>query len=605
MKHFLLSLTTALCAFQPLQAQVNAPAPVPPLPSAAQVAWQQMETYAFIHFGPNTFGDREWGYGDAPLESFNPTKLDCEQWARTVKAAGMKGIILTAKHHDGFCLWPTRLTDYCVRNTPYKNGAGDVVGELAAACKKYGLRLGLYLSPWDRHQAFYGTALYVEYFYAQLQELLTQYGDLFEVWFDGANGGDGWYGGTKETRTIDRKTYYNFPRAWQMVAELQPGAVIFSDEGPGCRWVGNEKGFAFATNWSLLRHNDVYPGYDRYWELQQGHADGDRWVPAECDVSIRPGWFYHEKEDDRVKTVDQLVDLYYRSVGHNGSQLINFPVTPEGLIHPIDSARAVEAYQVVHSELANNLLQRAKIKATSTRGDAFGVNNLTDGDFHTYWATPDGVSTATLSFKFRKPTAVNRLLLQEYIALGQRVERFTVEYLDHGVWTPINAGEETTTVGYKRLLRFKTITTSALRVRFEQARGPLCISEVGAYYAPHAKERYVEQAETLSSLAFSVADSSAEAVTFDLGEAQTIRAFHYLPTQSVGNPGAVANYTLWVGDTPETMQQVATGEFANIRNHPVLQSIYFTPVSARYVRLQATRMVRQGEPMSYDKVAIQ
>lgn len=453
MKHLILALTTALCGLQPLQAQTDAPAPIPPLPSEAQVAWHQLETYAFIHFGPNTFGDREWGYGDAPLESFNPTRLDCEQWARTVKAAGMKGIILTAKHHDGFCLWPTKQTDYCVRNTPYKGGKGDVVGELAAACRKYGLHLGLYLSPWDRHQAFYGTPLYVEYFYAQLQELLTQYGELFEVWFDGANGGDGWYGGTKEEHTIDRKTYYNFPRAWKMVAELQPKAVIFSDEGPGCRWVGNEKGFAFATNWAFLRSKDVHPGYERYWELQQGHADGDAWVPAECDVSIRPGWFYHEKEDGKVKTVDQLVDLYYRSVGHNGSQLINFPVTPEGLIHPTDSARAVEAYQVISKELATNLLKGAKVKATATRGDAFSTRTLTDGDFHTYWATPDGVTTATLSFTFRKPTQVNRLKLQEYIPLGQRVERFVVEYLDHGVWTSINAGEETTTIGYQRLLR--------------------------------------------------------------------------------------------------------------------------------------------------------
>ena len=230
------------------------------------MAWQQLETYALIHFGPNTFNDREWGYGDAPLSSFNPTRLDCEQWASTLKAAGMKGIILTAKHHDGFCLWPTKYTDYSVRNTPYKDGKGDIVGELAAACRKYGLKFGVYLSPWDRHQAFYGTPLYREYFYAQLQELLTQYGDIFEVWFDGANGGDGYYGGAREERKIDRRTYYDFPRAWRMVSQYQPQAIIFSDGGPGCRWVGNEEGYAFATNWSFLRSKDVYPGYDKYWE---------------------------------------------------------------------------------------------------------------------------------------------------------------------------------------------------------------------------------------------------------------------------------------------------------------------------------------------------
>lgn len=390
-----------------------------------------------------------------------------------------------------------------------------------------------------------------------------------------------------------------------MVAELQPKAVIFSDEGPGCRWVGNEKGFAFATNWAFLRSKDVHPGYERYWELQQGHADGDAWVPAECDVSIRPGWFYHEKEDGKVKTVDQLVDLYYRSVGHNGSQLINFPVTPEGLIHPTDSARAVEAYQVISKELATNLLKGAKVKATATRGDAFSTRMLTDGDFHTYWATPDGVTTATLSFTFRKPTQVNRLKLQEYIPLGQRVERFVVEYLDHGVWTPINAGEETTTIGYQRLLRFKTITTRQLRIRFLQSRGPLCINEVGAYYAPNAKESYTERMEEVATLPFSVADTTPKAITFDLGESKTIRAFFYLPTQSVGNEGTAANYELWAGETPEAMQKVAEGEFSNIRNHPVLQEIYFTPVSARYIQLRATRMVRPGEALKYERIAIQ
>lgn len=485
--HMIRLTLSGLCALlmlypTPSWAQ-EAPAPVPPLPTPQQVAWQQMETYAFIHFGPNTFQDREWGYGDAPPSCFNPSRLDCEQWAQTVKAAGMKGIILTAKHHDGFCLWPTRYTDYCVRNAPWRDGKGDVVSELAAACRKYGLKLGLYLSPWDRHQACYGTPLYVAYYHAQLRELLTQYGPLFEVWFDGANGGDGYYGGAREERKIDRRHYYDFPRINSLVGELQPQAIIFSDGGPGCRWVGNEGGYAFDTNWSLLRIHNVYPGYPHNEELQTGHADGDAWVPSECDTSIRPGWFYHENEDDNVKTADELTDLYYRSVGHNATLLLNFPVNRDGLIHPTDSAHAVQMHRRIQTELKNNLLLRAGIKATNERGQAFSVKNLTDGNYDTYWATDDSVTAATLTFTLRGTQPVNRFMLQEYIPLGQRVRAFKVEYLDGGQWRPLDVNEQTTTIGYKRLLRFPTVRTRQLRVRFTDSRAPLCLNAAAAYYA--------------------------------------------------------------------------------------------------------------------------
>ncbi len=578
----------------------DAPAPVAPLPSANQVAWQQLETYAFIHFGPNTFGDREWGYGDAPLESFNPTRLDCEQWARVCKQAGMKGIILTAKHHDGFCLWPTKYTDYSVRNTPYKDGKGDVVGELAAACRKYGLKLGLYLSPWDRHQAFYGTPLYVEYFYAQLEELLTQYGEVYEVWFDGANGGDGWYGGAKETRKIDRSTYYNYPRAWKLVGELQPKAVIFSDGGPGCRWVGNESGYADATNWSFLRIKEVYPGYERHKELQYGHEDGDKWVASECNTSIRPGWFYHEKEDGRVKSVDHLVDLYYRSVGHNGTFLLNFPVDKEGLIHPVDSAHAVDFHKRVTEELKTNQLLKASIKASSTRGKAFTTKNLTDGQFDTYWATPDGVTTATLEITLKKAQPLNRLMLSEYIPLGQRVRKFAVEYLDGKQWLPLKVGEATTTIGYKRLLRFPTVTTKRLRIRFEDSRGPLCINGLGAYYAPQGKTGFEEQADNLKGFDYTIVKTDDSATTLDLGKVITLRSLHYKPTTT----GMVSNYEILVGESLDALKPIAQGEFSNIRNNPIMQDVFFAPVNARYVVLRATRMVNEGEPMKYDQLIV-
>jgi len=467
-------------------ADVAAPAPCLPVPSPQQVAWQQLETYAFIHFGPNTFSDKEWGYGDAPLSAFDPSALDCDQWVRTLVAAGMRGVILTCKHHDGFCLWPSRYTDYSVRNTPYKGGKGDVVGELAAACARHGIKFGVYLSPWDRHQACYGTGLYREYYYCQLRELLTDYGEVFEVWFDGANGGDGWYGGARERREIDRRTYYDFAQAWRIVRELQPDAIIFSDGGPGCRWVGNEKGYANATNWSLLRGGEVYPGYPAYEELQSGHADGDTWTAAECNTSIRPGWFYHPAEDDAVKSVDKLTDLYYRSVGHNGTFLLNFPVNREGLIPAEDSARAVQWHQRIERELKTDLLGKgsgATFTASEERGKAYSAAMVGDGDYETYWATSDGVVSATLTIKLRRKQTLNRMVLQEYIPLGQRVKQFVVEYKTAGGWVAVDAGEETTTIGYKRILRFKEATAREWRVRIVDARACPCISTVSGYYA--------------------------------------------------------------------------------------------------------------------------
>ena len=563
-----------------------------------------METYAFIHFGPNTFLDREWGYGDAPLSAFNPPKVDCDQWAKTLKDGGMKGIIFTCKHHDGFCLWPSKYTDYSIRNTPFKQGKGDIVGELAAACRKYGLKFGVYLSPWDRHQAFYGTPLYVEYFHLQLQELLTSYGDIFEVWFDGANGGDGYYGGARDTRTIDRRTYYDYPRAWNMINALQPQAIIFSDGGPGCRWVGNEKGFAGATNWAFLDPAKVYPGYDKYWELPNGHEDGTAWVATECDVSIRPGWFYHEKEDNQVKSVDQLMDIYYRSVGHNGTFLLNVPVTKEGLIHPIDSARLAAFSRQLAAEFKVNLFKGARITASATRGKGFEAKLANDGEYDTYWSVPDQSGPVSLTINLKQPTKVNRMMLQEYIPLGQRVRRFKVEYRLGKEWKPLQLNEETTTIGYKRLLRFKTVETKALRVTVLETRGPVCINEIGAYYVPGAKETFVEKISQVESLPFTILSKEKDAVTLDLGKNQSIKAFFYLPDQQPKPKGLAANYALYAGQSLTEMQLITTGEFSNIQNNPILQSVYFAPRDARYVRLVATRMVKDGEPLGFSKLAI-
>ncbi len=312
-----------------------------PVPTKDQLALQDMEMYAFIHYALNTYTDQEWGYGNEDLKLFNPQHLDCRQWARTCKNAGMKGIIFTAKHHCGFCMWPSAYTDYSVKNTPWKNGQGDVVRELADACKEYGLKFAVYLSPWDRNHPEYGREAYVTYFRNQLRELLTNYGEVFEVWFDGANGGNGWYGGADEVRTIDRLTYYKWGDTYKMIRELQPHCVIWNDGADrrgDLRWVGTEAGFIGETNWSMLNSTGDVP----YPMLHYGVEDGDVWCPGETNTSIRPGWFYHDAENGHVKSLSKLMETYYKSVGRNSTLLLNFPIDKDGLIHAEDWCRILQ-----------------------------------------------------------------------------------------------------------------------------------------------------------------------------------------------------------------------------------------------------------------------
>lgn len=605
--------------------QEPAPEPVLPIPESKQVTWQQMETYAFVHFSMNTFNDMEWGYGDADINLFNPSELDCEQWVQTFKNAGMAGVIFTAKHHDGFCMWPSQYTEYSVKNAPWKNGKGDVVRDLSDACKKYGLKFAVYLSPWDRNHADYATPAYVDYFHNQLTELMTNYGQVFEIWFDGANGGNGWYGGANDTRTIDRKNYYNYPRIFAIADSLQPQAVIFGDGGPGCRWVGNENGFAGATNWSFLRKGEVYPGYPQYKELQFGHEDGNQWTAAECDVSIRPGWFYHQREDDKVKSVEHLTDLYYRSVGHNATLLLNFPVDRRGKVHPIDSARAVAWHKRIQEELKTDLLQGLTAEATNIRGKNFLPAAATDAQYDTYWATEDGVNSGALTFSFKEPTELNRVLIQEYIPLGQRVKAFLIETAsDGGVWTPVAVNEEMTTVGYKRIVRFENVKAEKLRVHFLDARGPLCINNIQAFCAPVLKENVINQANHSKQLSYKVlniaefealkaydGDPSTtcylqdKSFVVDLGNEQDITSFTYLPDQSEYAKGMIADYELYVGTSPAAItRKVASGEFSNIKNNPIEQIISFTPVKARYVKLVAKRLVEENTNVGIANFAV-
>lgn len=462
-------------------AQPAAPQPYGAVPSADQMRWQEMEYYAFVHFSLNTYTDQSWGFGNEDVKLFDPEKLDCRQWARICKQAGMKGIIITAKHHCGFCLWPSKYTEYSVKNAPWKNGKGDVVREMADACREYGLKLGIYLSPWDRNHPDYGKPEYITYFRNQLTELLTNYGPIFEIWFDGANGGSGYYGGANETRTIDRTTYYDWSNTYKLIRKLQPNIVIWNDGGDrgDLRWVGTEAGFVGETNWSLLNATGEVP-----WNmLHYGLENGDAWVPAEVNTSIRPEWFYHPGEDAKVKTIPQLMETYYNSIGRNGSLLLNFPIMPNGLIHSNDEKAALGLAKAVKETFAVNLASRSKATASNVRGNAkqFAAFNATDVNKNSYWATDDSITRASLTIDFAKPTKFNRFLVQEYIRSGQRVKAFTLEALVNGNWKEL---AKATTIGYKRILSFPTVTTTKVRFNITGSKACPLISNIGIYNAP-------------------------------------------------------------------------------------------------------------------------
>lgn len=464
-----------------VSAQVKPPEPFGPVPSARQLVWHEMEYYMFVHFTVNTFTDKEWGYGDEKESVFNPTALDCRQWAKVAKDAGMKGIIITAKHHDGFCLWPSQFTEHSVKNSVWKDGKGDVLMELRKACDEYGLKMGVYLSPWDRNSAVYGTPAYLVYYRNQLNELLTKYGDIFEVWFDGANGGDGYYGGARETRKIDNKTYYDWPNTHSIVRKLQPSAVMFSDAGPDIRWVGNESGMGSLTNWCLLKKDEMYPGGNFAKILGAGHEDGNYWVPAEVDVSIRRGWFYHKNQDSLVRSPENLMELYYSSVGRNSNLLLNVPPDRRGLLHENDVKSLLAFREMLKKEFETDIAKGKKADATSVRGKGFEASKVNDGNPETYWATKDTETSGDIVINLGAETEVNRIILQEYIKLGQRVQEFKVSAFNKGEWKPLIEG---TTIGHKVIRKFPLVKTSKVKITVSKSKACPVISNIELYRAP-------------------------------------------------------------------------------------------------------------------------
>ena len=545
------------------------------IPTQQQLAWQDMDMYAFIHYSLNTYTDQEWGFGNEDPALFNPSDLDCRQWARVCKQAGMKGIIFTAKHHCGFCMWPSAYTEYSVKNAPWKDGKGDVVRELADACREEGLKFAVYLSPWDRNYAEYGRPEYITYFRNQLRELLTNYGDIFEVWFDGANGGDGWYGGANETRRIE-KTYYEWPETYKLIRELQPDCVIWGDNAnrADLRWVGTEAGYVGETNWSTMPSE----GQADYAMLHYGVEDGDVWCPGETNTSIRPGWFYHETENAHVKSLSKLMDTYYKSVGRNSTLLLNFPVAPNGRIHPVDSLRGIAFKNMIDEAFKTNLADKARV---SHKG-------------------------LTTTISFRRPTDFNRFVAEEDIALGQRVKKFTLEALVDGAWLPLTDelaedGDGLTTIGHRRIICFPTVKASKLRFTIVDTKAEPVIKKIGLYLAPILTADIPNSGEKRSS-GLHIFFSSPTQMLMDWDSEQTVTGFRYLPPQD-GTGGTVTHYTLWGSTDWNDWTKLASGEFSNIVNNPIWQSLSFPATKVRMLKFDADRLA-SGERMGYDDIEV-
>ena len=418
-----------------------------PAPSPSQLAWQRDELALFLHFGVNTFTDREWGDGKEAPGIFNPAALDARQWVRAAKTSGFRAMILTAKHHDGFCLWPTKTTAHSVASAPFRDGRGDVVREFVDACRAEGLKPGLYLSPWDRHEPRYGDSpAYNDFYCDQLAELLTRYGRIDEVWFDGANG-EGPNG---------RKQTYDWPRVWALVRRLQPQAVMFSDAGPDVRWIGNERGIAGDPNWSTVDPEVVTvpgaTGPNVIPMLQHGDPNGTAWRPGESDVSIRPGWFYHASEDGRVRSVDDLVSLYLSSVGRNSKLLLNVPPTRDGLLHDVDVSRLAGMRAALDRMRASEATVHARVR----------------------WQTLGGPSAAA-TIDLRHDVTLSVAELREDIVRGQVVSRYTLEARasSTGPWQSVSSG---TTIGHCKLDRFRAFAAREARLTIDAIGTPPRVS---------------------------------------------------------------------------------------------------------------------------------
>ena len=581
-------LHTAIIGFALLSTScsVQEPAQFGVTPTKAQVEWQKNEYTMFVHFGPNTFTGAEWGSGKEKAEIFNPTALDCRQWASVAKAAGMKGIILTAKHHDGFCLWPNPVSTHTVAQSAWKDGKGDVLKELSEACREYDLGFGIYISPWDRNDPHYGTDEYNDVFVQTLEHALGSYGHVFEQWFDRACG-EGPNG---------KQQVYDWPLFNSTVLKMQPDAIIFSDYGPGCRWVGNESGSAGRTCWSTINVNEDFTGPAlSLKDLNVGIKGGNHWAAAETDVSIRPGWFWRESENSKVKSLQHLLKIYYESVGRNSLLLLNVPADSRGLIHEVDSVRLMELRAALDEIFSVDLADGSKVEASDVRGNSrrFKPQNLLSDDFDKYWAVDDSVTTASFVVTLPEARTFNRVQLQEYIPLGQRVSAFSIDALaEDGSWQPI---ARETTIGYKRIVHVPTTTTTAVRVNIEESEACPVLNGFALFMDN------IYTSFEMSNVPSGEVKPASEPLIADMGKVTPIRGFVYAPKLN-GEDGVIVNYRVEISDDGKSWTEISPIiTFNNIVNNPISQEVTFSRyVGARYLKLIPVRVLEAAGNSSSD-----
>jgi len=623
---------------------VEPPEPYGALPSDAQLNWHKLELYGLVCFNMPTFTNEEWAYGDKPPSTYNPTAFSADQIVLAAKAGGLRALVLVCKHHGGLCLWPTKTTEYSIKNSPFKGGKGDIVREIADACRRHGLQFGAYNSPWDRNHPEYGRPAYVKAYREQWRELMTNYGDLCELWLDGANGGTGYYGGARERRNIDRSTYYEWDATFKMMRELQAGAVIFSDLGPGCRWVGNERGIAGDPCWATYTPHGrggkpPCPGQTQYREGTSGHRGGKFWIPAEADVSIRPGWYYHPDQNARVRTPQNLINLYFQSVGRGASLNLGLPPDTRGRLHDNDVASLKRFGEWQRETFRTDLARGAKATASNTRGGEkrFAPGNAIDGSRDTYWCTDDAKLTPKLVLALAEDVQFNVVSLREYLSLGQRVDDWALDAWKGGEWAEFARG---TGIGSRRLVRTDCLRTSRVRLRITKAAACPAINEFGLHLEPEWARKVPVTADNpdlgmskkgwkIHSCSYAASGGGAaeraidgnvrtlwhthgpngergapHEVAIDMGREVAIKSFLYMPRRDGTTRAIVDRYEYHLSRDGRTWTKAAEGEFGNIAANPIQQVVTLKkPVKARYFKFIALHSAN-GIPLSAAELGV-